>query len=338
MTCWECALERIAAGEACVLVTICAAQGSSPREAGAHMLVWANGQNGTVGGGNLEYILTRQAWRMLAAGEGFAVQEYPLGPLLSQCCGGKVRVLLERVDADRAHFLDALRMAETSGRPYLIETSVTGGEIRKCVLEDRDRQDGNTISLFDKLGLPLDPKAPCHADFVMLEAVDPQRPHLVLFGAGHVGRAVARIVSTLPFATAWYDGREEYRGTNVAGLHVETCADPAEAVARVQAGSFFLVFTHSHPLDYALVHAIMARGDFRYCGVIGSKTKRARFEQRLRTDGIAPGDIARLDCPIGKIGLNSKAPEIVAVAVAAELLLALETKQTELMRKVAHGH
>ena len=98
-------------------------------------------------------------------------------------------------------------------------------------------------------------------------------------------------------------------------------AEPVEAeVATAPPGAFYLVLTHSHALDMALSHAILQRGDFGFFGLIGSKTKRARFEHRLLERGIAPGALQRMVCPIGLPGINGKEPEVIAVAVVAQLL------------------
>jgi xanthine dehydrogenase accessory factor len=93
---------------------------------------------------------------------------------------------------------------------------------------------------------------------------------------------------------------------------LEACVDAAPP------GALFAIFTHSHDLDYRLTRAVLKRGDFGYLGLIGSRTKRARFERRLRADGFE--DLSRLTCPIGIASLKSKAPAVIAVALAAELL------------------
>ncbi|MEL7028335.1 MAG: XdhC family protein, partial [Pseudomonadota bacterium] len=96
------------------------------------------------------------------------------------------------------------------------------------------------------------------------------------------------------------------------------------AVASAPPGAFFLVMTHNHELDYRLVRAILGRDDSAYCGLIGSKTKRARFERRLRDEAVAHARLDRLICPIGAGGPSSKAPETIAVATAAEILRVAE--------------
>jgi xanthine dehydrogenase accessory factor len=91
-------------------------------------------------------------------------------------------------------------------------------------------------------------------------------------------------------------------------------------VALAEPGAFYLVLTHSHDLDLAITQAVLKRGDFAYLGLIGSKTKRARFEHRLVERGFSPALVDRIVCPIGSPGISGKEPEIIAVAVVAQLL------------------
>src|SRR5665213_3268539 len=118
------ALERSNAGEAAALVTLMAVEGSTPREAGTKMLVWPGGQSGTIGGGNLEHQVTAQALRMLALGprQRFAIQDYPLGPLLAQCCGGRVRLLIERIDRRDGRWLNEAADYQAAARGVRIRS------------------------------------------------------------------------------------------------------------------------------------------------------------------------------------------------------------------------
>jgi xanthine dehydrogenase accessory factor len=154
---------------------------------------------------------------------------------------------------------------------------------------------------------------------------DDRRP-LVLFGAGHVGRALVMALAPLPFAVTWVDARPDAFPRHVPGnvaLSVE--ADPASVLAAAPDGAFVLAMTHSHPLDLAVVAAALREDRFPYVGVIGSVTKRARFESQLRAAGHAEAEIAGLVCPIGAIGgLSAKEPAAIAAMTTAELLLADE--------------
>jgi xanthine dehydrogenase accessory factor len=145
---------------------------------------------------------------------------------------------------------------------------------------------------------------------------------LQLYGAGHVGRAIVKLLSGLNCRVQWIDEREEEFPAWDTPPHIErVCVEPVEAEVRVAPpGCFYLVLTHSHDLDLRLTEAILKRADFGYFGLIGSKTKRARFEHRLEEKGVQPQTIERMICPIGVSGISGKEPEIIAVAVVAQLL------------------
>ncbi len=154
--------------------------------------------------------------------------------------------------------------------------------------------------------------------------------HLQLYGAGHVGRAIVQALAPLPVRIDWIDEREEEFARHTAPIAGAAdlrplCVDAVEAeVALAPPGAFYLVLTHEHDLDLRLTEAILARGDFAYLGLIGSTTKRERFFRRLAQRGFAPALIERIACPIGVPGISGKAPEVIAVAVAAQLLAAAE--------------
>jgi xanthine dehydrogenase accessory factor len=147
---------------------------------------------------------------------------------------------------------------------------------------------------------------------------------LQIYGAGHVGRAIVRLLHDLPCRVLWVDERESEFPAEPSPPHVERlCVEPVEAeVPAAPPGAFHLVLTHSHDLDLAITEAVLRRGDFAWLGLIGSMTKRARFHSRLRARGIAPEALARLVCPIGVPGITGKEPEVIALAVVAQLLQA----------------
>ena len=152
--------------------------------------------------------------------------------------------------------------------------------------------------------------------------VPPPRFVLQLYGAGHVGRAIARLLEGIDCQVQWIDERAEQFPDTAVLPHIErVCVEPVEAeVAAAPSGAYYLVLTHSHDLDLAITHAILKRGDFGFLGLIGSRTKRARFEHRLGERGIGPALLERLTCPIGVPGIEGKEPEVIAVAVVAQLL------------------
>ena len=146
--------------------------------------------------------------------------------------------------------------------------------------------------------------------------------HVVLFGAGHVGHALVRLLGTLPCVVQWVDARDDLFPDEVpANVQIEATDLPEAIVDEAPAGAYFLVMTHDHSLDFALAQRIMRRDDFAYFGMIGSKTKRVKFERRLVDRGVPPCRLADMTCPIGVEGIADKAPGAIALAVAAQLLL-----------------
>jgi xanthine dehydrogenase accessory factor len=151
--------------------------------------------------------------------------------------------------------------------------------------------------------------------------------HLQLHGAGHVGRSVATLLATLDVELDWLDQRDDgFPPTTTLGSPWperirRTSIDTVEAEVRhAPAGAFYLVLTHEHALDLRITEAILRRGDFAFCGLIGSRTKRAQFTRRLAARGVPASAIARLTCPVGAAGIDDKAPEVIAAAVIAQLL------------------
>jgi xanthine dehydrogenase accessory factor len=148
------------------------------------------------------------------------------------------------------------------------------------------------------------------------------RFHLQLYGAGHVGRAITRLLAGIDCRVWWIDERESEFPTEPSPPHVQrVCVEAVESeVTLAPPGALYLVLTHSHDLDLRITEAILRRGDFAYLGLIGSATKRARFVHRFQQRGIDEATLARLTCPIGIPGVDGKEPEVIAVAVVAQLL------------------
>ena len=154
-------------------------------------------------------------------------------------------------------------------------------------------------------------------------AMPAPRFHLELFGAGHVGRAIVHLLKGIDCRVRWLDEREAEFPAEPMPPHIErVCAEglPAE-LRHSPPGARVLILTHSHDLDLALTEAALARPDMPWVGLIGSATKRARFLHRLEAKGFQAPQLQRLHCPIGLAGITGKEPEVIAVAVVAQLLL-----------------
>lgn len=151
---------------------------------------------------------------------------------------------------------------------------------------------------------------------------------VALFGGGHVGAALARLLAALPFSVRWIDSRDGVFPDELpAQIDTEHSEPVQDAVAALAPGSRVLIMSFSHAEDLDIVIACLKRlrerDDLPYIGLIGSKTKWATFSHRLEARGFTAQELARITCPIGVPGITGKEPEVIAVAVAAQLLQSL---------------
>ena len=311
-----------AAGEAAVLVTISGIRGSSPREPGAKMIVTARETVGTIGGGQLEHQCTHIAAGLLDGDRAPATRRFPLGPALGQCCGGVVDVLFEPVGSGLPDWLRDLRALHGQRQPSVLVTDTASG-LKFVVTGDsvfgveEDACDARVVT--EARGY-LEGGDAVVKHGVFYEPVLASDFNIAVFGAGHVGAALVGVLSGLDCNIRWIDSRRGIFRAVPRNVRTVETDDPALEVAAMPVASYYLVMTHSHPLDFDICDRILRRGDAAYCGLIGSQTKRRRFEKRLRQQGLAQRVIERLVCPIGVSGISGKKPAEIAIAVAAELL------------------
>ncbi|WP_293799150.1 xanthine dehydrogenase accessory protein XdhC [uncultured Bosea sp.] len=149
------------------------------------------------------------------------------------------------------------------------------------------------------------------------------RPPALIFGAGHTGRALAQALAPLPVSVSLIDDRDDVMSGLPAAVTCIRMADPVDAIASAPAKAAFVVLSHSHALDYRLAEAALARSDAAYVGMIGSATKRARFEASFLRSGGRREALTRLTCPIGGSDVDDKRPEVIAALTAAELVRCL---------------
>jgi xanthine dehydrogenase accessory factor len=356
---WSRIAATIADQGRAALVTVAAVSGSAPREPGARMVVRPDGGFwGTIGGGALEWAALADAREALAAAHGSArVFDRPLGPDLGQCCGGRVTTLVEvfaaadlpevaglaSLEAQRCFETHAvlgeddrvvrtvLALAEgVAGHPHPVPLPSGGRGEHDAPHPPASAAPGATV-----VDDPAPPKSPLALEgrgtgwgphrrgiFPLHERFGDASAPVLLFGAGHVGRALALALAPLPFRVRWVDTRADafprLVPANATPVHAEDA--PAEASA-ASAGTLVMVMTHSHPLDLAVVEAALRRDDLGGVGLIGSATKRARFLRRLREAGLPATALARLTCPVGVPGIGGREPAVIAASVAAQLLL-----------------
>jgi xanthine dehydrogenase accessory factor len=283
-----------------VRVVVAETAGSVPREAGAAMVVWTDGQDGTIGGGALEWEAAAAARELLSAGRTARVLRQALGPDLGQCCGGRVTLVTEVWDAATL----PPEGVEVVARP-LVPGDPQPLSVKRLLARARNGQ-GIT--------------RPVLVDGWLVEPVARPRRAVWVWGAGHVGRAIVAVLAPLPdLSLTWVDtAANRFPAAVPDGVTVLPDADPARRMAESPPDADHLILTYSHALDLALCHAALAHG-FGSCGLIGSATKWARFRSRLAGLGHAPAAIARIRCPIGDPSLG-KHPQAIAIGVAAEVL------------------
>ena len=338
----EQALEFARSDEKFVLVTVAAVRGSAPREPGAKMIVTSRETIGTIGGGQLEYKCTQIAVERLRAQDTQAgMRKFPLGSNCGQCCGGVVDVLFEPGDSKSLRWLELLRERLLRFETTVVATCLDN-PAKKYLLGDEDvlwsaaPQDcppGLRESCAESLAPDTNAAV---ADGFLLELVRMPGFHVAVFGAGHVGAAVVDILSNLDASLRWIDSRQQIFPARLPpNVTAIAAAEPVREVAAMPANTFYLVMTHSHPLDMDICSHILRRTDFAYCGLIGSLSKRRRFERLLRKQGLGAAQLERLTCPIGIAGIEGKKPVEIALAVAAELLI-LRDRQLQSGNKDAH--
>ena len=188
----------------------------------------------------------------------------------------------------------AREMLENRVRETRLERFSLGASLGQCC-------GGATVLLFEPMGQP--------------------QAHIAVFGAGHVGRALVPLLASLPCKVRWIDSREnEFPAQIPAGVEKVVNDEVVDEVENMPAGSYFIVMTHNHQLDLELTATILERNDFTYFGLIGSQSKRARFEHRLRDRGFQPQTVQRMRCPMGIAEVKGKLPVEIAVSIAGEVI------------------
>ncbi len=284
-----------------VRVLVTGTKGSAPRDAGATMLVWHDGQSGTIGGGALEYLAANRAREMLDTGPQAAHISQPLGPALGQCCGGSVTLVYERFNVDN--------LPHPSTSIFVRPVDATANSAIPTLLQRRINAAQNA------------PIAPTLTAGWLAESVSRTATPVWIFGAGHVGRALAQTLAPLSdFDITLID-------TEAARMPVElpenittlTAQNMAGLVKHAPDNAHHFIMTMDHAIDLEICHQLLNR-TFAYAGLIGSKTKWARFGSRLESLGHMQPDIARITCPIGDPILG-KEPQAIAVGISHRLLL-----------------
>lgn len=281
MKVWPLIARALESQGTCAMVSVIKAEGSVPREEGARMIVSPQGFHGTIGGGTLEWKALAQAQALLGKPRAVKVLRQSLGPDLGQCCGGRVTLAIESFDSSSLAEARELAAREEQG-PFTLSGRLPGVE---------------TVENFGSI---------------------PRR--VLLFGAGHVGRALMLALAPLPFVVDWADPRPEaFPGAVPQNVTVHH-GDPLAVIASAPEGALAFIMSHSHALDLAIADAALRNPAIAHVGLIGSATKRARFERRLKEAGVGEARIAGMICPIGIGGIRSKLPAAIAISIAAQIV------------------
>ena len=173
-----------------------------------------------------------------------------------------------------------------------------------------------------QLGIHLDQCCGGSAN-VLFECFPRTRVNIMVFGAGHVAEALIPILASLPCQITWVDSREGQFGTladNLDNVKVIVSKCPEVEVAEMPQASYFIVLTHKHQMDFDISLEIIRREDYAYFGLIGSKGKWNRFQQRLLQRDVTLEQLSRVNCPIGLDNVSGKIPMEVAVSISAEII------------------
>lgn len=311
-------LSALDGGRAVALATVVATGGSTPRHPGARMAIADDGTTwGTIGGGRIELEVTA-AGREVAAGAAPRRVQHHLVRDLAMCCGGKMDVLVAPV----ASSADALRAAIAASKertPLLLDTPLDGGALIATPVSAAEARGWRRTRL----------------DGERLREAFGVRARVVVFGAGHVGRAIGELANRCELEVVLCDDGDTgalAADAPWAARVVESfeVADVAAALGGLGAGDRLLIVTRDHAVDQRILERLVGGGipgcavdDLDFVGMIGSRGKVGRFAHRLDARGLLAGDgaarWARVHAPVG-LDVGAETPEEIAVAVVAQLI------------------
>jgi xanthine dehydrogenase accessory factor len=299
------AARMAAAATPLALVTIVGSTGSTPRHPPTKMIVGADGwARGTIGGGLLEAEIMAVAVTV-ARGETPATRLRRATGDFGMCCGGEIDVWIEPLDAARAEALTEVARRLARRLPTALSTTLAVPGGKQALAEDPC----------------LDARRPRLEGDRFVEPVLP-RHRLLLFGSGHVARAVAALASEVSFEVVVCDDDELLSPERFPAARLVNSLDVAGVLAAI--GPFgpddhAVIATRDHDLDQAVLEQLLPRRELASLGMLGSKRKRERMRARVASRGIGDAEWTRLRCPVG-IAIGAETPEEIAMSIVAELL------------------
>ena len=344
----------IALNNSFVLLTIISTKGSTPCSKG-DKIVFSGAESvfGSIGGGNLEFKALSFAEELLSLNSnGTYLKKYPLGATLGQCCGGYVNVMFEsfiQSDAtnlwietvsnllqDNADFIvativDSNSEIEFSSKKFVyldgnLSPNIDDKKISSLIIKSAKDllllSDSPTIVQFENQSGAL--TEVCF-EKVLTSEVQP----VVVFGAGHISRALMPILINLPIKIYWVDDRAEqfdkYQG-DTSQIDI-ICDDFVQIIPDLPDSSYCLVITYSHQIDFEICEKMITQNNFSYLGMIGSEIKGKKFRDRFHQKNFSEEVINKFICPIGDKQKFLKSPAAIAVTIAMDLINFIEHKR-----------
>jgi xanthine dehydrogenase accessory factor len=333
-------LEKTSAGVDTILATIVAEVGSSPRSAGAHMLVDKNGRVcGTIGGGTVEYKSIQFAQSLLERQQSRR-KTYRLHrndeEELGMVCGGDVDVYFQFIkgghertialmkecsvrlekDEDLWLFIDLTSPSDWAMALYSANTPLVGMELSEDYIKALTRGNGVLVKTGDRrvYGEPINFAG-----------------KVFIFGAGHVAQALVPVLASVGFRCVIYDNREEFVSRELFFTAFDLIIGDYNDVGKIGIGSRDYIVIVTHAFDLVVLRQVVSKNCV-YIGVIGSKTKVATVKQQLTQEGVSEETLNNINAPIG-LRIRSETPEEIAISITGEMILRRAEKRAEALNK-----
>lgn len=319
--------EKLKEGQTFVLMVLVKRRGSAPRDIGAKMALFENGQTlGTIGGGKVEALALEEAKKVLETGEGRLLEYTLTAKEVSEegmLCGGEVSVLLDLWGKDKEEMLDELVKALEKGEELWLLLGLPPS-LKGCLLVTKTEAFGNLEGIetkaLDLFSITRPTLLEVGGKQLYVEPVL-QEPTLYLFGAGHVSQEIAPLAKKVGFKVVVVDDRAEFANKERFPTADEIIVQDFEEASRnlpLGPQSYVVIVTRGHAHDYTVLKNVLGFAT-RYIGMIGSKRKRDIIFDKLKGEGVSEGLLSRVRSPIG-IDIGAETPEEIAISIVAELI------------------
>mgnify|MGYP000002255130 FL=1 len=318
------ALEAVKSGKDVILASVIAASGSTPRGEGAKMLVYPDGSTkGTIGGGNVEHICTLKAVEALKHKKSFT-ESYSLNAGdtadIGMICGGNVEVCFKYFSEQDIEMLEYINGISENAENVWLLTRVSETSVEMGVYSEKDGV--KYIAVSDEKAKEWLKNKHSFKDGICTVFAEPlfKKGRVYIFGAGHVSRELAPLLTHLGFKVSVYEERDSLINTFPKGMEIiKGEFKNIDKYINITEDDYAVVMTSGHVADYDILEQITPK-DISYTGVIGSRTKIAATREKLLSAGIEEEKIDRIHTPIG-LDIKAETPAEIAVSIAAELIL-----------------